>query len=602
MTDSSCSIPALTATPSAEKPLFGTASLNGQALSIFRILFAGLLFYDFFWNVLPIWDILYSAQGTLPAQNRNTGLIYSLFTYSDNIVFRYALISLYVTSIFGFLVGYKTRFCAFMAFILFASIVDRNYAANSNAEILIRALLLWSCFLPLDRHWSVAAGLRGDDQNRNGRWPIVPVLAIKAQLVIIYLFAGIFKLGDGKSDWISGDAIKYAVSDNIFGTQLGRNLFEPLPHEVSLIASWGVVIFQLCFSFLVYSPWRNDLIRALVLLAAVAMHISFILFLEVGIFPMLCLTYLFLLVPDRWIDAAFKKRRERLLRIRIFYDPDCGFCLRVASVLREFCLPSSTPVRPASDDASALALLRAHNSWVVYGADGKTYMKWNAVAYVLKQSPLFWIFGAVTGSKILSAPMEKLYDAIGRKRHGLGTRFRFILSPTQEQWPSVFSQVFCLFCLVVTIVYSVMTLPALDVKIPNKISTAAAQLGVIQTWNLFAPYVSRWRWDILIIAHDDEGNEVDLSPLLSKHFKKDEDGYYKFDSHRVLKYYSRTFEKNQDGNRKGLARYICNEMAERGTPVRRVAMRHLKTRNYDYKTVYKPLHSLYICNEITGRK
>src|SRR5262249_58336021 len=119
---------------------------------------------------------------------------------------------------------------------------------------------------------------------------------------------------------------------------------------------------------LIYSPWCHDLTRGFALSGFAAMHLSFIVLLNIGGFPFICLAVLILLVPDRWWDRLLEERRARLAKVAIFYEPDCGFCERVSLLLREFLLSPTATVAPASVDPEALRLLTAHNSWVVRGA------------------------------------------------------------------------------------------------------------------------------------------------------------------------------------------------------------------------------------------
>ena len=60
---------------------------------------------------------------------------------------------------------------------------------------------------------------------------------------------------------------------------------------------------------LVYSPVFNPLTRAAAIAGAAIMHLSFILFMRVGLFPYICLIYLVLLVPDEWWLPLADKRR-----------------------------------------------------------------------------------------------------------------------------------------------------------------------------------------------------------------------------------------------------------------------------------------------------
>lgn len=579
------------------KALFGRSLLNGQALSLFRIGFALLLFYDLFAHIIPTWDFFLTSYGTLTAPERDTVMIWSLLTYSDNPIYQNIFLTTYIFSIFCLLIGFRTRFFCFLTLIGYASIVDRNLLNDSNVEALTRALLLWSCFLPLDRFWSIAAAFRNDD-DRNKPWPIIPALAIKIQIIIVYFYSGLFKLSS--DDWTFGKAITYAVSDQFYGTELGSHAVTFIPESLGSLLCWGVIIFQLIFSALIYSPYLNNFLRGLALAGALVMHLSFLFLLQVGIFPFLCMAYLLLLIPDRWINALLHKRRERLSRIRIYYDPDCGFCLKIARLLREFCLETTTPVRPASDDAETLSLLRKTNSWVVYGSNNEIYLKWNAVSYVLRQSPLFWIFGFISGSRFLSKPMEHLYDLIGNNRHRLGKIFSPILSSPLETPPSIFAQWVCLTCLTVCLIFSTLSLPQAATSVPLQVSAAAHQLGVIQNWNLFAPIVPRWQYYFQITARDKNGYLFNINPLLEAHYSRDESGFYTFNGHRLLKFYSRTFEPQEQKNRAGLARYLCYKTRENGHAAAIINMYHWRNRNYTPTPETDTYISNFQCKELLG--
>ena len=110
------------------------------------------------------------------------------------------------------------------------------------------------------------------------------------------------------------------------------------------------------------------------------------------------------------------KRHARLARIRIFYEPDCGFCLRTAKIFRKLCLVPETVILPSNREPEADRLLKQNNSWVVYDPDGHVWMHWRAVAYVLKQNPFTWTIGFITDVPFLRPLMKKFYDWIGARR------------------------------------------------------------------------------------------------------------------------------------------------------------------------------------------
>ncbi len=554
--------------PRDDKPVWTDVSVNSQALSLFRILFACLLLLDLFAYVLPHWEFLYGSHGAFMAQERNTDLFWSLLSYSDNPLFQFSIVGVYVLALLGFLLGYRTRLCAFVAFLGLKMMLDRNPAAISNAEGLESWLLLWCAFMPMDRYWSVAAASRGSEP-RNDRWPLIPVIALKGQILLVYFCSGVFKLAS--EPWLSGKAISYTVSDDFYGSAAGHAVSQTLPPALMVLACWAIIALQVLFSALVYARVRGHATRIIALAGAAAMHIGFIFFMQLFLFPFLCLFYLILLFPDQWITRALKKRRARLEKIRIYYDPGCTFCRRTAFILKEFCLSPFTPVLPADAKQEAHALLQKNNSWIVYGAEGEVYMKWRAVSYVLKRSPVFFILGYLTDLPPVRPLMEKCYHLIGRNRNRLGRLSAPLLAEQRDSYPDRTQQLICLFLSAIAVSYTIWALPQIEAPIPNGLYSAARQTGVIQTWDLFAPSTVAYDREIKVTAFDDKGKPISLEPFTRRHFEV-ENGYYDFSSPRILKYYAAMFPRNSPRHREGYARYMCWQTYHAGIPASRVKL------------------------------
>ena len=52
------------------------------------------------------------------------------------------------------LVGYRTKIATCIVWALTVSLQNRNMLIHSGADDLLRMVLFWSLFLPLDRYWS----------------------------------------------------------------------------------------------------------------------------------------------------------------------------------------------------------------------------------------------------------------------------------------------------------------------------------------------------------------------------------------------------------------------------------------------------------------
>jgi predicted DCC family thiol-disulfide oxidoreductase YuxK len=138
-----------------------------------------------------------------------------------------------------------------------------------------------------------------------------------------------------------------------------------------------------------------------------------------------------------------QKRRARLNKNQMYYDPDCGFCKATANIFREFCIGANGSVEPSTTNNSAHELLLKHDSWVLFADDGQTYLEWRAVAYMLQQSPVFWLFGVVTDLTFMRPIMARFYHLIGDNRQTLSRVLRPALTPRPEKPASVLRIVVC---------------------------------------------------------------------------------------------------------------------------------------------------------------
>lgn len=566
-------------------------------------MFALVLLCDLFFNVLPEWEFVFSADGVLMASELNRAVIWSLFTYTDNAYFHAALLMIYGVSLFGLLIGFRARQCALVASVLMMALLDKNLDAHSNAERLAGLLLLWSAFLPTTRYWSFEAalnpdnsGAKNDQDCRRGPWPIIPLIAIKFQIIVIYLHAGLFKLDSNV--WISGRAMGDLSKDQVFATSRMEWLMNHLNFDTQYALAWSVIIFQLVFSLMIYAPVYRNLFRALAILGAAATHLGFLIFLQIHMFPFICFCYLVILMPDSWFDRALKKRREKLSKIRIYFDPDCGFCRATALLFREFCLGPTASVEPSSVNKAAHKLLQKHNSWIVYGHKGEVYMKWPAVSYVMKQSPVFWIFGVLTDISLMKKPMECVYTWIGNNRSKLSEISHPVLKPYPNVYPERIAQYICLFCLVISFTYTTWALPQMPKPVPLALVKTAEYYYLDQRWNLFVgDWINSDSYVINADAKGANGETIDLQPYLDDLFVHKKDGRFKFYGHRTMRFVLNTVPYENPRHREGFARYLCHKAQEDGYSPVTLRLELRKTSNIN---LYKPYFVIdtFKCDEI----
>jgi predicted DCC family thiol-disulfide oxidoreductase YuxK len=526
-----------------------SAAPGMQGLSLFRILFGLLLLYDFLVCQAPFFTEFFTDQGFYP-RAANAGRWWadylSVLQWVDAPWYQAAFITVYIISLLFFIAGYQTRIVKWVVFICYISLYFRNPIILYGYNNLAKLLLFWCLFLPLNRYWSVDAAL--SRAPRDAPVPGIFLRAIEMQIGMVYLFAALWKLMGGS--WVTGLAVKEVLHDGIHSTALGMAFADALPF-LMVPLNYTIILFQAAFALFLFSLTRNGTIRLLALLGAGVMHVSFMLFLEVGLFPYLGVICLVLLLPDPWISKALATRRMRLEKITLYFEPGCVFCEKTARLFREMCLSPFAQVLPASDENGKLALLRQQQSWIVDDAQtGKSYLKWQAVAFVLRQNPLTWVLGVTTDWPVLRGVMAALYDFIGKSRPAFGkiTAWFFPYTDTHSTPPRMVQAVCA--CLIVLAVcanlfgfYRFITRSSTPVSEEDAVQIIPGifhMTQVSQNWNLFAPSPARFHYRYQVDGETVSGEVLDISPFFERSIIwRREPGRVQFENHYWIKYYGR---------------------------------------------------------------
>lgn len=502
-----------------------------QALSLFRILLGLLLLVDVFQNTLPymgdfFYDSGYTPRAVIAPLERTAGRL-SLLDMSGHPWVVNTIMAVYVFAVLAFIFGFRTGIAKWAVFIGYLSIVHRVPLIGTGAEMLIRLFLLWMLFLPIARYWSVDAAL--SRQPRKVDVPPVFMAGIKLQITWLYLFAAIYKVIG--TPWLTGDAVAFTLHDRIFASNLGLLFVQNFPFLVAPL-NYGVIVFQFLFTPMVYAPLGGGVLRALAILGAVAMHLGFLVLLEIGIFPFICIIYLVLLVPDAWWDKIFAKRRTDREKIKIYFNPDKGGCEKTARIAREFCLSPNSTV--AAHDGEGFV--------VVDDKTGKSFAGGAAFAFLLTQSLLFWPLGFLCQLPIVSGFLEKTTALILKHAPAHDKKAQGLFPWYDKHYrPTAFAKALCGFFIFLAFISNVMFLPlppsaALRKVVPLRTLVSLSQ--TYQQWNLFAPVPVRMVYDFSIEGETASGKTVDISPLFERNrITRGENGHLKFTTHHWGKFF-----------------------------------------------------------------
>lgn len=185
-------------------------------------------------------------------------------------------------------IGYRHRLAAalFVVGFTYTELIEASLYLNHYWFVTLAGLLLW--LLPVGRRWSLDAAL-----SRVAAAPVVPagaVWALRAQVAVVYGFAGLAKLNP---DWLfEAQPLRLWLADRTHLPLIGPLLDEP---AVAYLASWWGVFFD-C-TVVGWLLWRRS--RPWAFAALVVFHLATAALFQIGIFPwVMILAALVFFAPD----------------------------------------------------------------------------------------------------------------------------------------------------------------------------------------------------------------------------------------------------------------------------------------------------------------
>ena len=187
----------------------------------------------------------------------------------------------------GIATGYRPRLCAALFCIIFTYVELLDRATYLNHHYLMSLISFLLAVLPVHR----------------GTVPVWTLWVVRAQIGVVYVFAGVAKLNP---DWLL-----HALPMRIWLYQRGNvPLIGPLLQEtwVAYAMSWGGVLFDL--AIVPALLWRRT--RPFAYSALVTFHLAtWVLFPQLGVFP-----WLMIGLSLVFFDPDWPRRLLRLLRVR----------------------------------------------------------------------------------------------------------------------------------------------------------------------------------------------------------------------------------------------------------------------------------------------
>ena len=536
-----------------------------RTLALFRASLGTVLLVDMLRRMVDA-RVFYSDAGVMPRSWLsvfNDPWRVSLYMANGQTWFALTLLGLEALAALALALGWRTRFAAVICFVLETSLLNRNALVLIGGDILLACLLFWSMFLPLGARWSVDASLSKTappQDNQHLSWSSAGLLL---QAMSVYLFSAILKSG---SEWVpDGTAVYYALQLDMYATPFAVWLRQY--QDLLTVLTYLVWFLELLGPLLVFSPLFSRPLRFLLMLLFMCMHLGFSLCLQLGPFPFISLTSLTILAGG-WIWDALGRRAQRrerahgTLPLRIYYDRDCGFCLKMCLLLRTFLILPRAVIEPAQDHPRAKALLEANYSWVIIDHDDHAYLKWPAFVVLLRRSPLFaWKGWLLSGGWAVGAG-NAVYDFVGRHRDSFGKLSAALLPYRDAPFePGRFAQRLAGLFLFLTLAWNLCTVDWLPKPLFALLTPPFRVIRIDQYWNMFAPFPSKEDGWFVFPGELADGTQLDV--LRPEHpgisYDKPEYIALSYPNIRWHKYQENLWSAQFANNRLYYGKYLCRE-------------------------------------------
>ncbi|MDP3857912.1 MAG: HTTM domain-containing protein [Stagnimonas sp.] len=471
--------------------LHAVFGIDLRTLALFRASLGSVLLFEVLRHFGDL-SALYSDWGVMPRTwlvQADTAWHLSLFLINGTPLVTGALLAVQALAALALLLGWRTRLATVLSFFLWGWLCNRNPLVLIGGDLLMACLLFWACFLPWGARWSVDAALSPEPPPRDHRHLSWGSAGLLLQVMSVYFFSAFLKSG---VEWVPDyTAVYYALSLDRYATPLGSWLLQ-FPELLRLLTAfvWWLELLgpPLILLAPLLGPRLGSPLRAVLMLAFMGMHVGFLLCLELGHFPFVSLSSLSVFLGAWFWD--WRTRQPRVQRpVAIYYDLDCGFCLKTTRLFQTFLGLQQARISPAQQHPRAKGLLEANWSWVVIDHEDRAWLKWSAFVALLRYSPIFGWLQRPLSAPALEAPGNLVYDFVGRHRGAFAAVTAALLPERQEGFvPGPRWQGVAALFLVLVACWNLATIKLVPAGVQQQLTPLFQLLRIEQLWNMFAPF------------------------------------------------------------------------------------------------------------------
>lgn len=537
--------------------------LDLRALALYRFAIGFLVVLD----TLMRWtDLLahYTDYGILPVvpylDQFSNKFHWSLHVASGLETWQTLLFSLTLLAGFTLMIGYKTRFSAIVCWVMIVSVQNRNPMILNGGDVLFRQLLFWGMLLPWHARWSIdkaLAELADQPPQTDNRWLSFVSFAVVAQVLMVYWSTVALKTG--KEWYPDGTASYYALALDQFTTRFGVWMSQQLP--LLQFGTYFVYFLELLGPFLLIAPIAHVPLRCFAIVLLVIIHLNFDLTMRLGLFPWIDIASLIVFIPGEIFDWIEKKVRPRADSVTIYYDADCGFCRKMAFVLREMRLGGFGQVKPSTADAAILELMTTESSWVVVTGDGERHLRFDAMVTLFEASPFTGWLARRLPLRRLTPIGDPVYNFVAKRRNFFGrfTARCLVPYPMPAVRTGMVANALAIFLIGYVGLWNLKTIPRTGIDIDSPWIYLGSILRLDQKWNMFAPFPLKEDGWYVIDGQLRDGSSADIFNNVETPVAWEKPALVSamYKNARWRKYMMNIWQKKKKPHRLYYARYLC---------------------------------------------
>lgn len=542
-------------------------SFDDRSMALYRFLMGLVVMAD----VLYRWEDLtnfYTDIGLVPRSIfvSEMTMPWSMSLHLANGSFGFAVLMFSIHLIFGFMlmVGYKTRWAMIGAFIMTVSVHNRNWLVNNGGDDVLRAILFFSIFLPLNRCFSIDSAMEKEKKDTNGFFSTW-VLTFFLQVFLIYFVSYILK---EHAIWRRDlTAVFYSSRLDIFATPLAIKMRD-FPTLMKFITGFSIYLEWLgpllLFGAFVFGRFWW-MVRVALVALFIGFHFGIFLTMNIGLFTFICEAMWMLFLPKPFWDklAAFF-RKKNYHQVKIYFDAECGFCQKGVRIIREFLLLSDVNIEKAQETLSIYKDMEKNHSWVIVNENNERFFHYNAFLELLRHSPVGRPSLFFFASKPVSWIGGKVYHWVSHNRPLMGKASQFLAykEPKKDvktiRW---LVEAAGAFMFVTLLMWNLTTIKKYHIKAPF-FQNVTRWLHLYQEWNMFAPYPKMDNIWVEIPGILSDGSEIDVLTGSRDTFSiKDQAFYDQIPNEHWRKFYLNMSDRNDYARYYG--GFLCRKWNER---------------------------------------